>query len=520
MDNEATGGVELGEHTELGSSSARRDLSGFPLPVRLSKSKMIAGRQCERRIWLEVNRPDLREFNDAQSARLSQGIAFGELARGLLGTGELVECGFDVPAALSRTTDLLGASRPPRHLFEAALCHRNVFVRVDALRRVGQRFDLIEVKAGVRVKDYFLDDCAVQTWVARGAGIDIRRTQLALVNRDFVYAREGDYSGLLRLVDVSALIEARIAQAPAWLRRFRTVLAGSQPAIATGAHCSSPYGCPFIDHCQQGEAPGPEFPLSLLPNGAALGQRLAIAGYSDLRKVPSELLTRVQHQRMAQASRTGQATIDPALRKELAALPYPRRYLDFESIQFTVPRWLGTQPFDQVPFQWSCRIEKSPAELESKSFLDVSGSDPRREFAERLVKACGKRGPIVVYNRSFEASVIAALARQFPHFADALSAINERLVDLLPLMRKHYYHPNMRGSWSLKSVLPAVVPELCYDNLGEVADGQAAQSAYVEAIDPATAPTRRTALKHSLLRYCERDTEGLLAIVRRLSGDH
>lgn len=166
---------------------------------RLSKSKIIAGRQCERRIWLEVHRPDLREFSDAQTARLEQGTAFGELARQLLGPGELVDCGFDVAAAVDQTNALLGAAKPPRHIFEAALSHENVVVRVDALRRVGKAFELIEVKSSTRVKEYFLDDCAVQTWVARGAGITPRRTQLALVDREFVYSNEGDYTGLLTL---------------------------------------------------------------------------------------------------------------------------------------------------------------------------------------------------------------------------------------------------------------------------------------------------------------------------------
>ena len=98
---------------------------------------------------------------------------------------------------------------------------------------------------------YFLDDCAVQTWVARGAGITPRRTQLALVDREFVYSTEGDYTGLLTLEDVTATIEDRLAEVPKWVRRFRKVLRNGEPAIATGAHCSTPYDCPFIDHCQQ-----------------------------------------------------------------------------------------------------------------------------------------------------------------------------------------------------------------------------------------------------------------------------
>ena len=498
------------------TGTAIKSTATAPSP-RLSKSKIIAGRQCERRIWLEVHRPDLREFSDSQAARLEQGTAFGELARTLLGPGELVECGFDIPAAVSRTKALLESSKPPRHIFEAALSHQNVVVRVDALRRVGKAYELIEVKSSTRVKDYYLDDCAVQTWVSQGAGITPRRTQLALVDRNFVYHEEGNYNGLLHLEDVTSEIADRLAEVPRWVRRFRKVLKDGEPDIGMGSQCTSPYDCPFIAHCQQFEEPDPEFPLTLLPNGGTLVQRLADAGYSDLREVPDNLVSRDQHLHMLQATRSGMPIINPALRGVLASLPYPRRYLDFEAIQFIVPRWLGTSPFEQIPFQWSCHIEKVSGDVEARSFLDVSGEDPRRGFAESMVKACGKRGPILVYNRSFEAACLSALARQFPDLSDGLTAIRDRLIDLLPMMRKYYYHPDMRGSWSLKSVLPAIAPDLSYEDLGEVADGQAAQGAYLEAISPATESARRKALKVAMLRYCERDTLGLVEIVRTLS---
>ena len=156
--------------------------------------------------------------------------------------------------------------------------------------------------------------------------------------------------------------------------------------------------------------------------------------------------------------------------------------------------------------------------VEARSFLDLSGDDPRRGFAESLLKACGKRGPILVYHRGFESMCLSALAQQFPDLSDALVAIRERLVDLLPLMRQHYYHPDMRGSWSLKAVLPAIVPALDYADLGDVADGHAAQGAYLEAIAAVTDGKRRAALKDALLRYCERDTLGLVEIVRALGS--
>lgn len=489
----------------------------MPQRIRLSKSKVMAGRQCERRVWLEIHRPDLKLEAPAQEARMDQGTAFGELARALLGPGELVDTGADLTGALLQTQALLGARKPPRHLFEATLMHADVLVKVDALRRVGRRHELIEVKSSTRAKEEHYDDCAIQAWVARESGIDLKAVRIGHVNRDFVYAREGDYEGLLALVDASAEVDARITEVPRWIRRFRAVLKGEEPAIATGPHCSTPYDCPFSAHCSASEDPGPDFPLSLLAGaGTGLLQTLEEKGYLDLRELSLEDVSRPAHRNMVRAAKSGKAVVSPELRKTLAALPYPRRYLDFETIQFTVPRWLGTRPYEQIPFQWSCHVEKSQGEFEPQHFLDLSGEDPRRSLARKLIKACGRKGPILVYSQAMEAGVIRALAAQHPDLADDLLALLPRFVDLLPLMREHYYHPAMEGSWSLKSVLPTIAPKLGYDRLDGVADGLAAQDAYLEAIDPATTAKRKREIDTALREYCGLDTLGLATIVQRL----
>ncbi len=476
----------------------------------------MAGRQCEKRLWLEIHRPDLIEWDDAQTARLSQGTAFGELARELLGSGVLVDCGPDMPAAIAQTSDLIQKSKPPRHVFEATLSHQNVLVRVDALRRKGTSFEIIEVKSAGSVKEQYLDDCAVQAWVARGAGVDERRTWVAVADTSFVYTEVGNYAGLLRLEDVSAEVEERQAEVPRYVRRFQKVLRADEPAIATGAHCTKPYECPFRSYCQAHEEAGPEFPLELWSGSPKLVERLADAGYSDLRDVPLEEVPKGKHRRMLTGIHKGKAVVTPELRRLLAALPYPRRYLDFEAIQFTVPRWLGTRPFEHIPFQWSCHVEKATGDVEARGFLDVSGAVPRRDLVRSLIRTCGKRGPILVYGR-YESGCLSGLAQQLPDLSDALEDIRNRLVDLLPLMQNHYYHPGMGKSWSLKSVLPTVVPSLAYGDLGDVADGVAAQNAYLEAIEPATKSSRRAELKLALKRYCERDTWGLVEMVRVLS---
>jgi hypothetical protein len=197
----------------------------------------------------------------------------------------------------------------------------------------------------------------------------------------------------------------------------------------------------------------------------------------------------------------------------MAGIPYPRHYLDFETISFVVPRWIGTRPFQQVPFQFSCHVESVPGEFAHHAFLDLSGASPLRSFVEALLQAVGTTGAVVVWNQSFEAGRIRELAEMFPQHAEALNSIIKRMVDLLPIYREHYYHPAMMGSWSIKAVLPTIAPDLDYANL-EVGDGGAAQEAYLRAISPDASDSERETLRQALLKYCERDTWAMVRLAQ------
>ena len=175
--------------------------------------------------------------------------------------------------------------------------------------------------------------------------------------------------------------------------------------------------------------------------------------------------------------------------------------------------WAGTRPYEQLPFQWSCHVERRPGVLDHLEFLDTSGGSPLRACAESLVDALGSVGPILTYSR-FERDVINRLAARFPDLKDALQALTGRLVDLLPLVKAHYYHPAMKGSFSIKAVLPTVAPGLSYDALGEVRDGIAAQLAYEALIDAQTPPAHRSVLAAQLREYCRLDTLAMVELVQ------
>lgn len=171
------------------------------------------------------------------------------------------------------------------------------------------------------------------------------------------------------------------------------------------------------------------------------------------------------------------------------------------------------QPYQQICFQFSLHTLGSDDELDHKEFIDLSGNNPSEAFAKSLIDACGDSAhAIFVYNATFEKTRISELAQNFPDLSDQLLRINSRIIDLQPITKNRYYHPSQQGSWSIKKVLPALVPELNYADLDGVKDGNMAMLAYQEAIASNTSDARKSEIRTQLLKYCQLDTYSMVRI--------
>lgn len=480
----------------------------------LSKSRLLAWRQCPKRLWLQVRQPELARYATPQAARLAAGTQVGEVARDLWHGGRLID-DEDLSKALATTKAALNFPAP---VFEATFQHDGVLIRADLLLPGDGGYRLAEVKSSTQVKDYHLADAAIQAWVTRQAGVTLDRIEIAHIDKRFVYPGNKDYQGLFKYVDVSADIAFLEQEVPTWISGARATLASTCPESISGEHCHVPFDCPFLNHCAPADKSAAAYPVEILPWGSSVAARLRAEGYVDLRDVPAGKLKHPRHLRVWRATQSGQAELLPGAAKQISALGFPRCYVDFETIQFAVPLWAGTRPYAQIPFQWSCHVETADGELAHASFLAEEADDPRRAFAESLLAVLGIQGPVIVYNAAFERSRLQELARDFPDIAPALAAVIQRIFDLLPVARENYYHPAMRGSWSIKAVLPTLAPDLDYSDL-EVGNGGRAQEAFAEILHPETMPERRLALRQALLQYCERDTLAMVRIARYF-GEH
>lgn len=483
-------------------------------PRTLSKSKLLAFRQCPKRLWLEIHAPQLREDSGTTLANYATGHQVGDIARQIYDPaqqGQLIDPqaeGFD--AAFARTQTLLRSRQP---IFEAGFRAEGALAFADVLLPAGKGWRMVEVKSSTSVKDYHRDDAAVQSWLARACGVPLQSIALAHIDNQWTYPGGGDYGGLLVEEDLSEEAFARGDEVRGWINDAQAVVARKKaPRINTGSQCSAPYECDFLAHCQSQE-PQAEHPVHWLPRlGNAVKAHIEEHGTRELRDLPDDLLNPTQ-QRVKTATLSGRAFFDQsAAAQALAGHKLPGYFLDFETIQFGVPIWQGTRPYQQIPFQFSVHRLARTGQATHQAFLDLTGGNPALAFAKTLIDACGERGPVFVYNAAFESTRIRELAERHPRLAPALHAINDRIVDLLPVARQHYYHPSQQGSWSIKAVLPALCPDLHYDNLDGVQDGGAAQQAYLEAIAPATSAARRAELERQLLAYCHLDTWAMVRL--------
>jgi hypothetical protein len=477
-----------------------------------------------KRLYLLVHSPELAAEPDAASeAIMEQGQEVGRLARKLFPGG--VEVGSDgaLDQAIRATRELV-ANREVPAIFEGVFEHQNVLVRVDVLqRRRDKRWRLIEVKSSTDLKEEHLNDVAIQYRVVSRSGLDVASACLAHINRGYVFDGGSiDARRFFKIRNLTRRVERLQPKLTLQLRSQFTVLAMQQPPdIAPGRHCTDPVTCEFYDRCNPSR---PKDHIGYLPriHASAVGE-LTEMGIESIHDIPEDFPLNERQRRAATCVQTREPWFDrDGLRAQLVTLNYPLSYLDFETVNTAIPRFAGTHPYQQIPFQWSAHIQQRPgAEPQHCEFLANDANDPRREFVVSLFGGLPEIGSIVVYNQQFEsarldelASALPEFASALPEFAERIKNIQSRLWDLLPIIRNHVYHPAFAGSYSIKSVLPALVPEMSYEGM-EVANGQDAGLAWESLVGGSLDCDEREQIRNALLAYCSLDT---LAMVRLLEN--
>ncbi len=489
-----------------------------------SKSKYCDFRQCPKIPWLKKYKPEEYIIDAETQARFNAGNEVGDLAMGLF--GEFVEVtafkkngGLDLNRMKVLTKQHLAEGT--ENICEASFDYRGLYCAVDILRKSGDGYDIYEVKSSTSPENYvYIVDTSYQKYVLEKCGVKVNSVYIVTVDPDYVYDGVFDLQKFFRITDVTDLVNAELDSVEKNLKEAERVMSMMhEPQIDLSESCNAPYPCAFFAYCTR-NLPSPSvFDLYRLGFGKKLElYRSGIVGFEDVaaQKVP---LNDIQRRQVEFSLEEREPYIDKnMIEKFLQTLSYPLYFLDFETVQPIIPQYIGTRPYQQIPVQYSLHILQEDGTLEHREFLGRSEEDPRRALAERLTEDIPADVCVLAYNKSFECSRIKELAEAFPDLADHLLKIRDNVKDLIdPFQKGYYYSRGMGGSFSIKSVLPAIYPDdpaLNYHNLEGVHNGSEAMELFPRLKD--MPKEERAKAEHDLLKYCELDTYAMVKIYEEL----
>lgn len=492
--------------------------------LHLSKSKYCGLWQCPKMAWLQKYKPEEAVTDESALARFQTGREVGVLAKGIF--GDFVDVTaysngtIDYAQMLTNTTAEL--QKRTEVICEASFETDGLYCAVDILKKEDSGYSIYEVKSSTDSdKTVYMADMAYQKYVLEKCGVLVTGIYLITLNNEYVLDGELDISKLFKIENIKDAILTESANVELNLRLAERVLTSEvEPNLDLSMSCNKPYKCSFWNYCTR-EIPKPSvFDLYRMRFDKKLElYRKGLISYDALENCKDIKNDKQKRQIDYYLHDKGTFLNKKKIQEFLEKLYYPLYFLDFETMQPAVPVFQGTKPYQQIPFQYSLHYyESEDSELMHKEFLAESGVDPRRQLAEKLCEDIPMDVCVTAYNKAFECSRIKELAESFPDLAEHLLNIEQNIVDLLvPFQSGYYYKKEMGGSFSIKSVLPALFPNdpaLDYHNLKGVHNGSEAMTIFPQI--KYMRPQEQQEARHNLLKYCELDTYAMVKVWEKL----
>lgn len=473
--------------------------------------------QCSKSLYLYKNKPQQRDaLSASQQAIFSRGNSVGILAQQLFpgGIDASPADKYNYTEACTTTQKLIEQQVPV--IYEAAFQFEGVYAALDILVKQDDKWIAYEVKSSAKISAAYLMDAALQYSVITKSGLSLADFQLVYLDTAYVKRGPIEIDKLFIKKSCWPQVLQRQEQVAAKITELKALLiSGVEPDIKIGEHCHSPYACDFIGTCRGSIEEDSIFYFA----GLSRQQQYEFytSGIKKIADLPLTFSFSQEQKIQYDCCVSGQRYIDfKAVAEFIQEVRYPLSFLDFEMFMPAIPIYEGSSPYEHIPFLYSMHSKiKKEAALEHTGFLAETGAHPLREFILHLIEDLGNEGDILVFDPTHEQKILNKAIQLFPEFKTALQQILLRIKDLsTPFRKKHYYLSAMKGSYSMKFLLPAIAPELTFDTLS-IKNGISALAAF-ENLQKEADLFKTLEIREALMEYCKMDTLGLVKIFEAL----
>ena len=490
------------------------------MAITLSKSDYLLFLKHPAWVWLKKHdKTKLPPIDDNLQARFDAGHLFETYAEELFPA--IVKLGFgsyeeykSLPARtkseLNKGTKIISQGR-----FEAEgiTCICDVLVKVD-----DNTLDLYEIKSSTKAKPEHEVDLAFQMIVLEESGYKVRNILVIHVNNKYVRKGGIEPKQISAVRDITKKVKERRQATKAGIKKALEVISSSQIPDISPSLAQTDALIEWIDIYRNLTTVAPYSIYDLCYAGVDRLGKLEELEIKKLEDIPDDFPLSEKQKLQVSTTKTGEEIIKKnEIKSFLSKLEFPLYFLDYETLSSVIPYFDGLGPYQQIPFQYSLHILDSPeGKLRHATYLHKENSNPAEAVSKSLRENIGKKGSVLVWNEGFEKGCNRRLGELVPEFESFYEDINERIVDLMiPFSSGWYVHKDFGGSASIKSVLPVLVPELSYKELG-VQEGNTAQRLWMEAVLDGKRDGEKDKILKDLEEYCRLDTLAMVEIYKKL----
>jgi len=396
----------------------------------------------------------------------------------------------------------------PNATWQEAYVSDEFEIRRDALiKNTDDTYDLYEVKSSTTIKKEHLYDVTFQSIVMKDT-TKLNKIFIVTLNKDYVFKDKLNIKELFSITDVTDEVKDLTDEVSEKMREAVNVIEKDKPDYIE--NCLDPKTCPCIDLCY------PNLPKKTIFNIPMLSPKkkreLVDSKIIDINDLPDQFELSAKQRRIADVIKQNKPYLNnTGLKTFLDSFVYPIYFLDYETYPLAIPIYDNYKTYQHMVFQYSLHIVNVDQSTTHKEYLETELGDPSRNLIKKLKEDIGDTGSVVVWNKTFEFERNKDMANLYPEHKEFLENVNSRMIDLADFVNKELYiHPDFLGSWSIKNVLPVMVPDLSYKKL-KVNKGDQAMLTWWKLVHI----TDKSKSKE-LLEYCRLDTLAMVRIWEKL----